>query len=89
MQVAPPEELAPSLAMGVTMQHVAAIVVPLALADALARKRPAPAGPGTLRTDTPTFAVLLTAVIVLVGALTFLPAFLLGPAVQGLTGGLY
>lgn len=29
-QIAPPEELAPSLAMGVTMQHVAAIVVPLA-----------------------------------------------------------
>jgi len=29
-QIAPPEELAPSLAMGVTMQHVAAIIVPLA-----------------------------------------------------------
>jgi MFS family permease len=29
-QIAPPEELAPSLAMGVTMQHVAAIAVPLA-----------------------------------------------------------
>ena len=45
-------------------------------------KRVAPAGPGTFRTDTPTFVVLLIFVIVLVGALTFFPALLLGPIVQ-------
>ena len=39
---------------------------------------PRPA-PGTLRTDTPTFVVLLIGVIVLVAALTFFPALLLGP----------
>ncbi|CAB4935866.1 unannotated protein [freshwater metagenome] len=65
------------------------ILVVLAIAGSLARKTAAPAGPGTLRTDSPTFVVLLLGVIVLVGALTFFPAFLLGPVVQSLTGGLY
>ncbi len=37
----------------------------------------------------PDFVVLLIGVIVLVGALTFFPALLLGPIVQGLTGHLY
>ena len=36
-----------------------------------------------------TFGVLLIGVIILVGALTFFPALLLGPIVQGLTGHLY
>ena len=48
-------------------------------------KRVVPAGPGTFRTDSPTFVVLLLAVIVIVAALTFFPALLLGPVVQGLT----
>jgi K+-transporting ATPase ATPase A chain len=65
------------------------ILVVLALAGSLVKKKAAPAGPGTLRTDSPTFVVLLIGVIVLVGALTFFPAFLLGPVVQALTGGLY
>ena len=42
-----------------------------------------------MRTDTPTFVVLLMGVIILVGALTFFPAMLLGPIVEALTGGLY
>ena len=52
----------------------------LAVAGALARKKVAPAGLGTMRTDTPTFGFLLVGVVVLIGALTFLPAFLLGPS---------
>ena len=48
-----------------------------------------PAGPGTFRTDTPTFVVLLIAVVIIVGALTFFPALLLGPIVQGLTPQLF
>ena len=55
----------------------------------LAGKRVSPAGLGTMRTDNPTFVVLLIGVIILVGALTFFPALLLGPIVQGLTGHLY
>jgi len=67
----------------------APILFALAVAGALAGKRVTPAGLGTMRTDNPTFAVLLLGVIVLVGALTFFPALLLGPIVQGLTGHLY
>ena len=55
----------------------------------LAPKRVAPLGPGTFRTDTGTFVVLLIATIVIVAALTFFPAFLLGPIVQGLTDQLF
>jgi K+-transporting ATPase ATPase A chain len=65
------------------------IVFTLAVAGALATKRVAPAGLGTLRTDTPTFAGLLIGVVVLIGALTFFPALLLGPVVQGMTNQLF
>jgi K+-transporting ATPase ATPase A chain len=67
----------------------APILFTLAVAGALAGKRVTPAGLGTMRTDNPTFMVLLIGVVVLVGALTFFPALLLGPIVQGLTGHLY
>jgi K+-transporting ATPase ATPase A chain len=67
----------------------APILFALAVAGALGAKRVSPAGLGTMRTDNPTFVVLLLGVIVLVGALTFFPALLLGPIVQALTGHLY
>jgi K+-transporting ATPase ATPase A chain len=67
----------------------APILFALAVAGALAGKRVTPPGLGTMRTDNPTFSVLLIGVVVLVGALTFFPALLLGPIVQGLTGHLY
>jgi K+-transporting ATPase ATPase A chain len=65
------------------------ILFALAVAGTLAGKRVSPAGLGTMRTDNATFVVLLIGVIILVGALTFFPALLLGPVVQGLTGHLY
>jgi K+-transporting ATPase ATPase A chain len=76
---------------GFTMMFAryAPILFALAVAGALAGKRVSPAGLGTMRTDNPTFVVLLIGVIILVGALTFFPALLLGPIVQGLTGHLY
>jgi potassium-transporting ATPase potassium-binding subunit len=76
---------------GLTMlfARFAPILFALAVAGSLAGKRISPAGLGTMRTDNPTFVVLLIGVIVLVGALTFFPALLLGPIVQGLTGHLY
>jgi len=67
----------------------APILFALAVAGSLAGKRVSPPGLGTMRTDNPTFVILLIGVIVLVGALTFFPALLLGPIVQGLTGHLY
>jgi K+-transporting ATPase ATPase A chain len=76
---------------GLTMlfARYAPIILVLAIAGALAGKRVHPAGLGTMRTDTPTFVVLLIGVILLVGALTFFPAILLGPVVQGLTTQLF
>ena len=65
------------------------IVFTLAIAGALIRKRVSPAGLGTMRTDTPTFGGLVVFTVILVGALTFLPALLLGPTVQGLTDRLF
>ena len=46
-------------------------------------------GPGTMRTDTPTFVVLLIGAVILVALLTFVPALLLGPIAQGLTQELF
>ncbi len=57
----------------------------LALAGSLARKKRIPAGEGTLPTHTPLFIVMLMGVVLVVGALTFLPAVALGPVVEHLT----
>jgi K+-transporting ATPase ATPase A chain len=64
----------------------APILLVLAVAGALAGKRVSPAGLGTMRTDNPTFVFLLVGIVILVGALTFFPAVLLGPISQALTG---
>jgi len=56
----------------------------LALAGALARKKGIPPGAGTLPTHTPLFVALLIGVIIMVGALTFVPALALGPIVEHL-----
>jgi K+-transporting ATPase ATPase A chain len=57
----------------------------LAIAGSLARKKTVPSGPGTLPTATPLFVGLLVGVVILVGALTFVPALALGPIVEHLT----
>jgi potassium-transporting ATPase potassium-binding subunit len=67
----------------------APILFVLAVAGALAGKKVSPAGLGTMRTDNPTFVFLLVGVVVLVGALTFFPAILLGPIANGLTSRLF
>jgi K+-transporting ATPase ATPase A chain len=54
----------------------------LALAGSLAGKKAVPAGAGTLPTHTPLFCGLLVAVVLVVGALTFIPALALGPIVE-------
>ena len=65
------------------------LVAALGVAGTLAGKHTRPLGPGTFRTDTPVFVVLLIFTVVIVAALTFFPAFLLGPVVQGLTDQLF
>lgn len=56
----------------------------LAIAGSLARKKFIPVGPGTLPTHGPLFVGLLIGVVVIVGALTFVPALALGPIVEHL-----
>jgi K+-transporting ATPase ATPase A chain len=56
----------------------------LAMAGSLARKKIVPASAGTLPTHTPLFVALLASVVVLVGALAFIPALALGPIVEAL-----
>jgi potassium-transporting ATPase potassium-binding subunit len=59
------------------------MIVPiLALAGNLAAKKPVPASAGTFRTEGLTFVVLLIGTVLLVGALTFLPALAVGPIVE-------
>lgn len=61
------------------------LMVPiLAMAGSLAGKKTVPAGPGTLPTHTPLFIALLVAVVLVVGALSFIPALALGPVVEHL-----
>jgi K+-transporting ATPase ATPase A chain len=57
----------------------------LAIAGSLARKKIVPPSPGTLPTYTPLFVALLIGVVIIVGALTFIPALALGPIVEHLT----
>ncbi len=67
----------------------APIVATLAMAGSLAEKKFIPPGLGTLPTDKAPFALWLTLVILIVGALTFFPALSLGPIAEQLfmTGG--
>ncbi|MCC7543025.1 MAG: potassium-transporting ATPase subunit KdpA, partial [Deltaproteobacteria bacterium] len=61
------------------------VIIPvLAIAGSLAKKKLLPASAGTLPTHTPLFVGLLVGTIVLVGALTFIPALALGPIVEHL-----
>lgn len=61
------------------------IVIPvLALAGGLAAKKRVPAGAGTMPTHGPLFVVLLIGTVLLVGALTYIPALALGPVAEHL-----
>jgi K+-transporting ATPase ATPase A chain len=75
-----------NLTLGVAMffARYALLVPMLALAGSLAAKKRTPPGAGTLPTHTPLFVGLLVAVVLIVGALTFLPALALGPIVEQL-----
>jgi K+-transporting ATPase ATPase A chain len=60
------------------------IIAPIARAGSLALKKPTPFTAGTMRTDTPTFGFVLLGTIILVGALLFLPAAVIGPVAEHL-----
>ena len=58
------------------------IIGPVAIAGLLAEKKYIPEGDGTLKTDTPTFGLMILAVIFIVAALSFFPALALGPIAE-------
>jgi len=58
------------------------IIGPVAIAGSLAAKKYIPESAGTLKTDTPTFGLMIFAVIALVAALSFFPALALGPIAE-------
>ena len=61
------------------------IAAVLAIAGSLAAKKRVPVTGGTMPTHGPTFVILLIGTVLLVGALTFVPAIALGPVVEHLT----
>ncbi|MBK7141953.1 MAG: potassium-transporting ATPase subunit KdpA [bacterium] len=75
-----------NIALGIAMLigRFAIILPCLAIAGYLANKKMSPPSAGTFATDNVTFVVLLIGVILIVGALTFLPALGLGPIVEHL-----
>jgi K+-transporting ATPase ATPase A chain len=60
------------------------IIPALAMAGSLATKKKVPVSAGTLPTHTPLFIAWVIGVIIIVGALSFLPALALGPIVEAL-----
>lgn len=73
------------LAIAMWLGRFIVIVLTLALAGTLARERHVPSGKGTLDTASHLFAGLLIGVVLLVGALTYLPALALGPVAEMLS----
>ena len=62
------------------------IVIVLALAGSLSRKRLHAPSIATMPTSGPTFAALLIGVVLIVGGLTYLPALVLGPFAEHFAG---
>lgn len=73
-----------ALAVAMLIGRFVPIVAVLAMAGSLAGRRRCPATEGTLPTTGPLFAGLLAGTVVLVAALTFLPALALGPIAEAL-----
>ena len=72
------------LAAAMLIGRFGVILSVLAIAGSLAEKKISPPGPGTFPTHGWLFAVLLAGVVMIVGALTFMPALALGPVVEHL-----
>jgi len=72
------------LAKAMLIGRFGVIIPVLAIAGSMAQKKVSPPGPGTFPTTGGLFVVLLVSIVVMVGALTFLPALALGPIVEHL-----
>lgn len=73
-----------ALGLAMLLGRFLPIIFVLALAGSLARQKPVPASEGTLPTHKPLFIGMVVGVVVILIALTFLPALALGPLAEGL-----
>jgi len=73
-----------TLGLVMLLGRFAEVIPVLAFGGSLVRKRVVPAGLGTFPTTGPLFVALLIGVILIVGALTYFPAYSLGPIVEHL-----
>ncbi|EGI77973.1 potassium-transporting ATPase subunit KdpA [Hylemonella gracilis] len=74
-----------SCAVVLALGRYPALILPLVIAASLGRKRLAPESAGTLQVETPTFALTLIAVIVILTLLQFMPVLVLGPVAEHLS----
>ncbi|QPK64288.1 potassium-transporting ATPase subunit KdpA [Methylomonas sp. LL1] len=72
------------LGLAMLVSRYGLMIPVLAIAGSLAAKKTVPVGPGTLPTHTLLFGLLLIVTVLMVGALTFVPALALGPIVEHL-----
>jgi K+-transporting ATPase ATPase A chain len=73
-----------ALAIAMLIGRYGLAVAALAIAGSLAMKKKVPETSGTLPTHTPLFVFWLIAIVVILGALSFIPALSLGPIVEQL-----
>jgi len=74
-----------SCALVLALGRYPALLVPLWVAARMAAKRQAPESAGSLRIETPTFALTLVAVVLVLTVLQFMPALVLGPIADHLS----
>lgn len=70
------------MSLGILIGRYGVIIPVMAIAGSLVKKNVTPVSQGTLHTDSFLFGILLTGVILIVGALTFFPALTVGPILE-------
>ena len=78
-----------SCVVALALGRYPALILPLVIAARLGARRAAPEGPGTLQVETPTFALTLVAIVVILTLLQFLPVLVLGPLADHLALGAF
>ncbi len=73
-----------ALSLGMIVGRFATILPALAIAGSLAQKKIIPASTATLPVASPLFVIMAVGTVIIVGALTFFPAFVLGPILEHL-----
>lgn len=73
-----------AMALGMVIGRSATILPALAIAGSLAQKRIVPVSAATLQINSPLFVAMLVGTVIIVGALTFFPVFVLGPILEHL-----